>query len=45
VGPGIGAAVAALAYDWLYLRGNRIPVVGTSASGLHEPRPGETAVS
>jgi aquaporin TIP len=45
VGPGIGAAVAALAYDWLYLRGNRIPVVGTPASGIDEPRPGETAVS
>jgi hypothetical protein len=45
VGPGTGAAVAALAYDWLYLRGNRIPVMGTPASGIDEPRPGETAVS
>ena len=44
-GPAIGAAVAGLAYDWLYLRGDRLPVVGTPASGLDEPRPGETAVS
>jgi MIP family channel proteins len=45
VGPAIGAAVAALAYDWLYLREDRPPVVGSPASGLDEPRPGETAVS
>ena len=45
VGPGVGAAAAALAYDWLYLRADRLPVVGTPASGLDEPRPGETAVS
>lgn len=45
VGPAVGAAVAALAYDWLYLRADRLPVVGTPASGLDEPRPGETAVS
>lgn len=45
VGPAIGAAAAALAYDWLYLRADRMPVVGTPASGLDEPRPGETAVS
>ena len=45
VGPALGAAVAALAYDWLYLRADRLPVVGTPASGLDEPRPGETAVS
>jgi aquaporin Z len=45
VGPALGATVAALAYDWLYLRGDRLPVVGTPASGLDEPRPGETAVS
>ena len=45
VGPAAGAAVAALAYDWLYLRADRLPVVGTPASGLDEPRPGETAVS
>src|SRR5687767_7112078 len=28
VGPAVGAAVAALAYDWLYLRADRLPVVG-----------------
>ena len=44
-GPAVGAAVAGLAYDWLYLRGPRLPVVGTPASGVDEPRPGETAVS
>jgi aquaporin TIP len=45
VGPAIGASVAALAYDWLYLRADRLPVVGTPASGIDEPRPGETAFS
>ena len=45
VGPALGAAAAALAYDWLYLRADRPPVVGTPASGLDEPRPGEAAVS
>ncbi len=45
VGPALGAAVAALAYDWLYLREDRLPVVGTPASGIDEPRPGETALS
>jgi aquaporin TIP len=45
IGPGIGAVVAALAYDWLYLRGDRLPVVGSPASGVDEPRPGEAAVS
>jgi aquaporin Z len=45
VGPAVGAAVAALAYDWLYLRADRLPVVGTPASGIDEPRPGEAAVS
>jgi aquaporin Z len=45
VGPGIGAVAAALAYDWLYLRADRMPVVGTPASGLDEPRPGDAAVS
>ncbi len=45
IGPGIGAALAGLAYDWLYLRGPVLPVVGTEESGVDEPRPGETAVS
>ena len=45
VGPGVGAALAALAYDWLYLRADRVPVVGSPASGIDEPRPGDAAVS
>ena len=45
VGPPLGAAVAALAYEWLYLGADRLPVVGTPASGVDEPRPGEAAVS
>jgi aquaporin TIP len=45
IGPAIGGVVAALAYDWLYLRGDRLPVVGSPASGVDEPRPGEAAVS
>jgi MIP family channel proteins len=45
VGPVLGALIAALAYDWLYLRPAQPPVVGTPASGVDEPRPGETALS
>jgi aquaporin TIP len=45
VGPAIGAAVAALAYEYLYLREPRPPLVGAPASGVDEPRPGETAAS
>jgi aquaporin Z len=45
VGPAIGGAVAALAYDRLYLRADRPPVVGSPASGVDEPRPGETALT
>jgi MIP family channel proteins len=44
VGPSIGALIAGLAYDWLYLRPTRPPVVGTPESGVIEPRPGETAL-
>ncbi len=44
-GPALGAVAAALLYDWLYLRADRPPVVGSPASGLDEPRPGEAAVS
>ena len=45
VGPALGAVAAALAYDYLYLRADRIPVVGSPASGVDEPRPGDAAVS
>ena len=45
VGPVIGGVVAGVLYDYLYLRGDRMPVVGSPASGVDEPRPGEAAVS
>jgi aquaporin TIP len=45
VGPIVGALVAALGYEYLYLRPTRPPVVGTPESGVDEPRPGETALS
>lgn len=45
VGPIIGALLAALAYDYLYLRPTQPSVVGTPESGIDEPRPGETASS
>jgi aquaporin TIP len=44
VGPCVGALIAALGYDYLYLRG-RPSVVGTPESGLDEPRPGDAATS
>jgi MIP family channel proteins len=44
VGPAIGGVVAALLYNWLYLRpGEAVPVVGTAESGVLEPRPGDAA--
>jgi aquaporin TIP len=45
VGPVIGAVIAAVAYDRLYLRPVRPAVVGTPQSGVAEPRPGDTATS
>ena len=45
VGPLIGGAVAALAYEWLYLRPPQPPPVGPPDTGLEEPRPGETAAT
>jgi MIP family channel proteins len=45
VGPCIGAVVAGVGYDWLYLRPARPSVVGTPESGLDEPRPGDVAES
>ena len=44
VGPGVGAVVAAVAYQWLYLRPTRPAPVGPG-TGLDEPRPGDTALS
>jgi aquaporin Z len=45
IGPIVGGVVAAVAYDWLYLRPAQPPVVGTPESGVAEPRPGDTALS
>jgi aquaporin TIP len=45
LGPALGALIAALAYEYLYLRPLAPPVVGTPESGIDEPRPGETAAS
>jgi aquaporin Z len=45
VGPFLGAALAAVAYDRLYLRPLAPPVVGPPETGVQEPRPGDTAVS
>lgn len=45
VGPPVGAVVAALAYEWLYLRAHRPPLVGTPESGVDEPRPGDAAAA
>ena len=45
LGPLLGAAAAAILYEYLYLRPLRPVPVGSRESGLDEPRPGETAVS
>ena len=45
LGPALGAIVAALAYEWLYLRPLAPTPVGPPESGVEEPRPGDTAVS
>jgi MIP family channel proteins len=45
VGPAIGALIAGLAYEYLYLRPVREAPVGTAESGVAEPRPGDTALS
>ena len=43
-GPAAGALIAAVTYEWLYLRVRPLPV-GPPESGVIEPRPGETSVS
>jgi len=43
-GPLVGASLAALTYEWLYLRVRPLPV-GPPESGVIEPRPGETSVT
>jgi aquaporin Z len=45
VGPLVGAAAAALLYEWLYLRPLAPVPVGTAESGVLEPRPGDAAAS
>jgi aquaporin Z len=45
IGPLLGGALAALAYEWLYLRPLGPEPVGPPETGVVEPRPGETAVS
>jgi aquaporin Z len=44
VGPAIGGVIAAVGYDYLFLR-QPPPVVGTPDSGVAEPRPGDSALS
>jgi aquaporin TIP len=44
-GPLLGGAVAALAYERLYLRPLAPEVVGPPETGVEEPRPGDTALS
>jgi aquaporin TIP len=45
IGPLIGAGIAALAYEHLYLRPLRPVPVGPPETGVEEPRPGDAAVS
>jgi aquaporin TIP len=45
VGPLAGGGLAALAYEWLYLRPTRPLPVGPAETGVEEPRPGDAAVS
>jgi MIP family channel proteins len=45
LGPALGAVVAALAYEWLYLRPLAPEPVGPPETGVEEPRPGDTAAS
>lgn len=44
-GPAGGALLAALVYEFLYLRPTKPAVVGTPGSGVDEPRPGDAAAS
>jgi MIP family channel proteins len=45
IGPVAGAVVAALAYEWLYLRPLAPTPVGPEETGVREPRPGDAAAS
>jgi len=45
LGPVLGAVIASVAYEWLYLRPPQPMPVGPPESGVEEPRPGDAAVS
>jgi aquaporin TIP len=45
LGPALGAVIAALVYEYLYLRPPRPEPVGPPETGVEEPRPGDAAVS
>jgi aquaporin TIP len=45
VGPLLGGAIAALAYEYLYLRPLAPEPVGPAETGVREPRPGDAAAS
>jgi aquaporin Z len=45
LGPLVGGGMAALAYEFLYLRPLRPAPVGPPETGVEEPRPGDAAVS
>jgi aquaporin TIP len=45
IGPLLGAGIAALAYEYLYLRPVRPVPVAPPETGVEEPRPGDAAVS
>jgi aquaporin Z len=45
VAPLVGGGVAALAYEYLYLRPVRPVPVGPPETGVEEPRPGDAAIS
>jgi glycerol uptake facilitator-like aquaporin len=43
LGPVLGAVLAALAYEWLYLRPLSPESVGPPETGVEEPAPGQAA--
>ena len=45
LGPALGAVIAALAYEYLYLRPLAPEPVGPPETGVEEPRPGDAAAS
>jgi MIP family channel proteins len=45
IGPFAGGVIAAVAYEFLYLRPVSPAVVGPAETGVEEPRPGDTALS